>query len=170
MVRTKRAAKKSRGESSSHVEPPPEDHPMSQWFMSKEDFNRYQSHFAPRKIIPPRYMEPHFLVNNHFPLLQDCLARQNLVNHVKIKEVFYPDLIATIYTTLQIIFSHVDLAITFKLGYETYSLDSTELIALWKLDYSGDEMRVDITHDGRGYSKEIACNMFNIPFDMPKPT
>ncbi|MED6129625.1 hypothetical protein PIB30_109721 [Stylosanthes scabra] len=88
MVRTKRPAKKSRGESSSHVEPPPEDHPMSQWSMIKEDFNRYQSHFAPRKIIPP----------------------------------------------------------------------------------SGDEMRVDITHDGRGYSKEIACNMFNIPFDMPKPT
>ncbi|MED6137558.1 hypothetical protein PIB30_066063 [Stylosanthes scabra] len=138
MVRTKRPVKRSRGEASSDVEPPPEDHPMAQWFMSKKDFNR--------------------------------LARQNLINHVKIKEVFYPDLIATVYATLQIKFSHDDLEITFKLGHETHSLDSSELISLWKLDYSSDEMQVDTTHDARGYSRETACNMFNIPFDLPKPT
>ncbi|MED6214938.1 hypothetical protein PIB30_108323, partial [Stylosanthes scabra] len=152
------------------MEPPPQDHPMADWFLSNEDFNRYQSLFAPRKVIPPRYMEPNFLIKNDFPLLQECLVRQNLVEHVKIKEVFYPDLIAAVYSTLQINFSHDELEITFKLGHETHSLDSSELVSLWKLDFSGDELRVDTTHDARGYSREAACNMFNIPFDLPKPT
>ncbi|MED6213703.1 hypothetical protein PIB30_095865 [Stylosanthes scabra] len=70
------------------MEPPPQDHPMADWFLSNEDFNRYQSLFAPRKVIPP----------------------------------------------------------------------------------SGDELRVDTTHDARGYSREAACNMFNSPYDLPKPT
>ncbi|MED6226786.1 hypothetical protein PIB30_107152 [Stylosanthes scabra] len=152
------------------MESPPQDHPMADWFLSNEDFNRYQSLFAPRKVIPPRYMEPHFLIKNDFPLLQECLVRQNLVEHVKIKEVFYPDLIAAVYSTLQINFSHDELEITFKLGHETHSIDSSELISLWKLDFSGDELRVDTTHDARGYSREAACNMFNIPYDLPKPT
>ncbi|MED6202861.1 hypothetical protein PIB30_109808, partial [Stylosanthes scabra] len=170
MVRTKKAAKRIRGEASSTMESPPQDHPMANWFLSNEDFNRYQSLFAPRKVIPPRYMEPHFLIKNDFPLLQEYLVRQNLVEHVKIKEVFYPDLIAVVYSTLQINFSHDELEISFKLGHETHSLDSSELISLWKLYFSGDELRVDTTHDARGYSREAACNMFNIPYDLPKPT
>ncbi|MED6129996.1 hypothetical protein PIB30_113605, partial [Stylosanthes scabra] len=154
MVHTKKAAKRTRGEASSTMESPPQDHPMADWFLSNEDFNRYQSLFAPRKVIPPRYMEPHFLIKNDFPLLQEYLVRQNLVEHVKIKEVFYPDLIAPVYSTLQINFSHDELEISFKLGHETHSLDSGELISLWKLDFSGDELRVDTTHDARGYSRE----------------
>ncbi|MED6130054.1 hypothetical protein PIB30_114334, partial [Stylosanthes scabra] len=85
---------RTRGEASSTMEPQPQDHPMADWFLSNEDFNRYPSLFAPRKVIRPRYMEPNFLIKNDFPLLQECLVRQNLVKHVKIKEVFYPDLIA----------------------------------------------------------------------------
>ncbi|MED6113782.1 hypothetical protein PIB30_074060 [Stylosanthes scabra] len=166
MVRTKTPAKRTRGEASSTMQPPPQDHPMADWFLSNEDFNRYQSHFAPRKIIPPRYMEPNFLIKNDFPLLQECLIRQNLVEHVKIKEVFYPDLIAAVYSTLQINFSHDELEITFKLGHETHSLDLSELVSLWKLDFSGDELRVDTTHDARGYSREAACNILILEEDL----
>ncbi|MED6190280.1 hypothetical protein PIB30_104324 [Stylosanthes scabra] len=53
MPRVKRPTKKSRGGSSS-LEPPPQDHPLTQWFYNKEDFDLYLSDFAPRKVVPPR--------------------------------------------------------------------------------------------------------------------
>ncbi|MED6162977.1 hypothetical protein PIB30_075581 [Stylosanthes scabra] len=53
MPRVKRPTKKSRGASSS-MEPPPQDHPLAQWFYNKEDFDLYLSDFAPRKVVPPR--------------------------------------------------------------------------------------------------------------------
>ncbi|MED6202370.1 hypothetical protein PIB30_104662 [Stylosanthes scabra] len=53
MPRVKRPTKKSRGASSS-MEPPPQDHPLAQWFYNKEDFDLYHSDFASRKVIPPR--------------------------------------------------------------------------------------------------------------------
>ncbi|MED6164844.1 hypothetical protein PIB30_094002 [Stylosanthes scabra] len=53
MPRVKRSTKKSRGASSS-MEPPPQDHPLTQWFYNKEDFDLYLSDFAPRKVVPPR--------------------------------------------------------------------------------------------------------------------
>ncbi|MED6152954.1 hypothetical protein PIB30_096921 [Stylosanthes scabra] len=53
MPRAKRPTKKSRGGSSS-MEPPPQDHPSTQWFYNKEDFDLYLSDFAPRKVVPPR--------------------------------------------------------------------------------------------------------------------
>ncbi|MED6165839.1 hypothetical protein PIB30_103454 [Stylosanthes scabra] len=53
MPRVKRPTKKSRGGSSS-MEPPPQDHPLAQWFYNKEDFDLYHSDFASRKVIPPR--------------------------------------------------------------------------------------------------------------------
>ncbi|MED6142337.1 hypothetical protein PIB30_112631, partial [Stylosanthes scabra] len=59
MPRVKRPTKKSRGASSS-MEPPPQDHPLAQWFYNKEDFDLYHSDFASRKVIPPRYLEPNF--------------------------------------------------------------------------------------------------------------
>ncbi|MED6141715.1 hypothetical protein PIB30_106253 [Stylosanthes scabra] len=52
MPRVKRPTKKSRGASSS-MEPPPQDHPLAQWFYNKEDFDLYHSDFASRKVIPP---------------------------------------------------------------------------------------------------------------------
>ncbi|MED6166294.1 hypothetical protein PIB30_107858 [Stylosanthes scabra] len=53
MPRVKRPTKKSKGASSS-MEPPPQDHPLAQWFYNKEDFDLYHSDFASRKVIPPR--------------------------------------------------------------------------------------------------------------------
>ncbi|MED6141460.1 hypothetical protein PIB30_103673 [Stylosanthes scabra] len=53
MPRVKRPTKKSRGGSSS-MEPPPQDHPLTQWLYNKEDFDLYLSDFAPRKVVPPR--------------------------------------------------------------------------------------------------------------------
>ncbi|MED6201922.1 hypothetical protein PIB30_099971 [Stylosanthes scabra] len=53
MPRVKRPTKKSRGGSSS-MEPPPQDHPLAQWFYNKEDFDLYHSDFDSRKVIPPR--------------------------------------------------------------------------------------------------------------------
>ncbi|MED6178406.1 hypothetical protein PIB30_107258 [Stylosanthes scabra] len=53
MPRVKRPTKKSRGGPSS-MEPPPQDHPLAQWFYNKEDFDLYHSDFASRKVIPPR--------------------------------------------------------------------------------------------------------------------
>ncbi|MED6153509.1 hypothetical protein PIB30_102633 [Stylosanthes scabra] len=52
MPRVKRPTKKSRGASSS-MEPPPQDHPLAQWFYNNEDFDLYHSDFASRKVIPP---------------------------------------------------------------------------------------------------------------------
>ncbi|MED6214713.1 hypothetical protein PIB30_105948, partial [Stylosanthes scabra] len=52
MPRVKRPTKKSKGASSS-MEPPPQDHPLTQWFYNKEDFDLYLSDFAPRKVVPP---------------------------------------------------------------------------------------------------------------------
>ncbi|MED6153923.1 hypothetical protein PIB30_106818 [Stylosanthes scabra] len=52
MPRVKRPTKKSRGASSS-MEPPPQDHPLAQWFYNKENFDLYHSDFASRKVIPP---------------------------------------------------------------------------------------------------------------------
>ncbi|MED6202439.1 hypothetical protein PIB30_105484 [Stylosanthes scabra] len=57
MPRVKRPTKKSRGASSS-MEPPPQDHPLAQWFYNKEDFNLYLSDFASRKVVPPRRIKP----------------------------------------------------------------------------------------------------------------
>ncbi|MED6202317.1 hypothetical protein PIB30_104143 [Stylosanthes scabra] len=53
MPRIRRPTKKSRGRSSS-MEPPPQDHPLIQWFYNKEDFDLYFSDFVPRKVVPPR--------------------------------------------------------------------------------------------------------------------
>ncbi|MED6203418.1 hypothetical protein PIB30_115328, partial [Stylosanthes scabra] len=52
MPRVKRPIKKPRGASSS-MEPPPQDHPLAQWFYNKENFDLYLSDFAPRKVVPP---------------------------------------------------------------------------------------------------------------------
>ncbi|MED6116146.1 hypothetical protein PIB30_097438 [Stylosanthes scabra] len=46
----KQPTKKSRGASTS-MEPPPQDHPLAQWFYNKEDFDLYLSDFAPRKVV-----------------------------------------------------------------------------------------------------------------------
>ncbi|MED6174699.1 hypothetical protein PIB30_071506 [Stylosanthes scabra] len=58
MPRIKRpASKKSKGEaSSSSMEPPPQGHPLAQWFQNLVDFNNCSTNFAPRKLISPRYM------------------------------------------------------------------------------------------------------------------
>ncbi|MED6141669.1 hypothetical protein PIB30_105749 [Stylosanthes scabra] len=49
------------------MEPPPQDHPLAQWFYNKEDFDLYHSDFASRKVIPPRYLEPNFFYQHHYP-------------------------------------------------------------------------------------------------------
>ncbi|MED6201911.1 hypothetical protein PIB30_099800 [Stylosanthes scabra] len=97
---------KSRGGSSS-MEPPPQDHPLTQWFYNKEDFDLYLSDFAPRKVVPPSY---------------------------------YPDLIAIAYTTLDVEFEEDDLVFSFKIGKNTYALESSELSAIWSLNYNGEKV------------------------------
>ncbi|MED6202713.1 hypothetical protein PIB30_108306 [Stylosanthes scabra] len=45
-------------------------------------------------------------------------------------------------------------------------------MSIWKLDYSGDTFQVGNSNRQfpRGYSKENACTLFNVPFGLPKPT
>ncbi|MED6190525.1 hypothetical protein PIB30_106721 [Stylosanthes scabra] len=152
MPRVKRPTKKSRGGSSS-MEPPPQDHPLTQWFYNKEDFDLYLLDFAPRKVVPPRYLEPNFFDQHHYPNLLGILVRQNLVNCLKIKDSYYPDLIVIAYTTLD-------------------ALESSELSAIWSLNYNGEKVESGHTSEDfrRNYSKENACTMFNIPIGIPKPT
>ncbi|MED6170278.1 hypothetical protein PIB30_029397 [Stylosanthes scabra] len=172
MARVKKPVyKRSMGESSSSMESPPEGHPMAHWFQSKKDFDHYSKDLAPRKIISPSYFEPNFFEKHHFPNLQACLEAQNLLNHVKIEELIYPELVAVAYTTLKVAFSDDDMNMTFKLGNDTYSLDSTELIGLWHLDYSGDKIELGGSNEeyNRNYSRVDACNLFHIPLDIPKP-
>ncbi|MED6202222.1 hypothetical protein PIB30_103147, partial [Stylosanthes scabra] len=138
MPRVKRPTKKSRGASSS-MEPPPQDHPLAQWFYNKEDFDLYHSDFASRKVIPPS---------------------------------FYPDLIAIAYTTLDVEFEEDDLVFSFKIGKNTYALESNELSTTWQLDYVGEKVDSGNASEDfkRNYSKENAYIMFNVPIGTPKPT
>ncbi|MED6165926.1 hypothetical protein PIB30_104268, partial [Stylosanthes scabra] len=138
MPRVKRPTKKSRGGSSS-MEPPPQDHLLTQWFYNKEDFDLYLLDFAPRKVVPPSY---------------------------------YPDLIAIAYTTLDVEFEEDDLVFSFKIGKNNYALESSELSAIWSLNYNGKKVESGHTSEDfrRNYSKENACTMFNIPIGTPKPT
>ncbi|MED6147009.1 hypothetical protein PIB30_040045 [Stylosanthes scabra] len=173
MPRVKKPAyKRTRGESSSSMESPPEGHPMAQWFQTKSDLDCYSKDFAPRKVISPRYLEPNFFEKHPYPNLQAVLVAQNLLNHVKIKEPIYPELIVVAYTTLEPEFIDDDMYMTFKLSKNTHTLDSSELIRLWHLDYSGD--KIDLSDSSvehpRKYSRQVACEMFNIPFDLRRPT
>ncbi|MED6214395.1 hypothetical protein PIB30_102576 [Stylosanthes scabra] len=133
------------------MEPPPQDHPLAQWFYNKEDLDLYHSDFASRKVIPPR---------------------QNLVNCMKIKDSFYPDLIAIAYITLDVEFEEDDLVFSFKIGKNTYALESNELSATWQLDYVGEKVDSGNASEDfrRNYSKENAYIMFNVPIGTPKPT
>ncbi|MED6177266.1 hypothetical protein PIB30_096537 [Stylosanthes scabra] len=124
------------------MEPPPQDHPLAQWFYNKEDFDLYLSDFTPRKVVPPRYLEPNFFDQHHYPNLLGILVRQNLVNYMKIKDSYYPDLIAIAYTTLDVEFEEDDLV---------------------ESGHASEDFR-------RNYSKENACTMFNVPIGTPKPT
>ncbi|MED6117487.1 hypothetical protein PIB30_110408, partial [Stylosanthes scabra] len=171
MPRVKRPTKKSRGASSS-MEPPPQDHPLAQWFYNKEDFDLYHSDFASTKVIPPRYLEPNFFDQHHYPNLLGILVRQNLVNCMKIKDSFYPDLTAIAYTTLDVEFEEDDLVFSFKIGKNTYALESNELSATWQLDYVGEKVDSGNASEDfrRNYSKENAYIMFNVPIGTPKPT
>ncbi|MED6215173.1 hypothetical protein PIB30_110779, partial [Stylosanthes scabra] len=171
MPRVKRPTKKSRGSSSS-MEPPPQDHPLAQWFYNKEDFDLYLSNFASRKVIPPRYLEPNFFDQHQFPNLLGILVRQNLVNCMKIKDSYYPDLLAIAYTTLDVEFEEDDLVFSFKLGKNTYALESNELSACWQLNYNGERMESGNASEDfrRHYSKKNACLMLNVPIGAPKPT
>ncbi|MED6141343.1 hypothetical protein PIB30_102395 [Stylosanthes scabra] len=150
MPRVKKPTKKPKGASSS-MEPPPQDHPLAQWFYNKENFDLYLSDFAPRKVVPPR---------------------QNLVNYMKIKDCYYPDLIAIAYTTLDVEFEENDMVFSFKIGKNTYALESSELSAIWRLNYDGEKVESGNASEEfrRNYSKENACTMFNVPFGTPKPT
>ncbi|MED6190229.1 hypothetical protein PIB30_103841, partial [Stylosanthes scabra] len=90
----------------------------------------------------------------------------------KIKDSYYPDLIAIAYTTLDVEFEEDDLVFSFKIGKNTYVLESSELSAIWSLNYNGKKVESGHTSEDfrRNYSKENACTMFNIPIGIPKPT
>ncbi|MED6140320.1 hypothetical protein PIB30_092041, partial [Stylosanthes scabra] len=141
-------------------------------FYNKEDFDLYLSDFAPRKVVPPRYLEPNFFDQHHYPNLLGILVRQNLVNCLKIEDSYYPDLIAIAYTTLDVEFEEDDLVFSFKIGKNTYALESSELSAIWSLNYNGEKVESGHTSEDfrRNYSKENACTMFNIPIGISKPT
>ncbi|MED6214588.1 hypothetical protein PIB30_104418, partial [Stylosanthes scabra] len=97
---------------------------------------------------------------------------QNLVNYLKIKDSYYPDLIAIAYTTLDVKFEEDDLVFSLKIGKNTYALKSSELSAIWSLNYNGEKVESGHTSEDfrRNYSKENACTLFNIPIGIPKPT
>ncbi|MED6203793.1 hypothetical protein PIB30_002555 [Stylosanthes scabra] len=172
MVRTKTAAKRSRGESSSSVQPPPEGHPQAELYQNMSDFNCYLTTFASRKVISPRYMVSNFFEKYGCPTLLEFLVKQNLVEFVKLNEPYYPDVMAAAYTTLELNISDDDLDLIFKIGKNTYSIDSSKLMELWNLDYSGHALELKDSHIEHedDYTRFDACALFNIPFDIPKPT
>ncbi|MED6117137.1 hypothetical protein PIB30_107135, partial [Stylosanthes scabra] len=89
-----------------------------------------------------------------------------------IKDSYYPDLIAIAYTTLDVEFEEDDLVFSFKIGKNTYALESSELSAIWRLNYNGEKVESGHTSEDfrRNYSKKNACTMFNVPIGTPKPT
>ncbi|MED6154226.1 hypothetical protein PIB30_110189, partial [Stylosanthes scabra] len=85
---------------------------------------------------------------------------------------FYPDLIAIAYTTLDVEFEEDDLVFSFKIGKNTYALESNELSTTWQLDYVGEKVDSGNASEDfrRNYSKENAYIMFNVSIGTPKPT
>ncbi|MED6189330.1 hypothetical protein PIB30_094925 [Stylosanthes scabra] len=99
MGRTKSTAKKAK-QGEMKVEPPPQGHPMAKFFTNLADFNNYIMNFAPRKEITPRYLDLDLLHSQNFNELYRILVRQDFLDFVRLRDYYYPDLVAIAYTSL----------------------------------------------------------------------
>ncbi|MED6161942.1 hypothetical protein PIB30_065698 [Stylosanthes scabra] len=164
MPRMKRTTKRTRGESS--VEPPPWNHPLARYFASNEDLVYYEMRLAGRKEIPPRYLDPNLLVTKNFDHLREILEYQGIMNFVQIRDKYYPDLVAIVYSTLMIKVNEEndsDFSLVFKLGKDEYKLGCSELAIIWGLPNQGCLFEGGKTPIGDwGYSKENAMGIFNL--------
>ncbi|MED6154068.1 hypothetical protein PIB30_108404 [Stylosanthes scabra] len=164
MSRMKKTTKRTRGESS--VEPPPWNHPLARYFASNEDLVYYEMRLAGRKEIPPRYLDPNLLVTQNFDHLREILEYQGIMNFVQIRDKYYPDLVAIVYSTLMIEVNEEnesDFSLVFKLGKDEYELGCSELAIIWGLPNQGCLFEGGKTPIGDwGYSKENAMGIFNL--------
>ncbi|MED6214460.1 hypothetical protein PIB30_103328 [Stylosanthes scabra] len=73
---------------------------MAKFFTNLVDFNNYIMNFAPRKEITPRYLDLDLLHNQNFNELYRILVRQDLLDFVRLRDYYYPDLVAIAYNSL----------------------------------------------------------------------
>ncbi|MED6178130.1 hypothetical protein PIB30_104740, partial [Stylosanthes scabra] len=99
MGRTKSTTKRAR-QREMQVEPPPQSHPMAKFFINLADFNNYIMNFAQRKEITPRYLDLDLLTSQNFNELHRILVRQDLIDFVRLRDYYYPDLVAIAYNSL----------------------------------------------------------------------
>ncbi|MED6224451.1 hypothetical protein PIB30_084169 [Stylosanthes scabra] len=65
---------------------------MAKFFTNLADFNNYIMNFAPRKEITPRYLDLDLLHSQNFNELYRLLIRQDLLDFVRLRDYYYPDL------------------------------------------------------------------------------
>ncbi|MED6184098.1 hypothetical protein PIB30_044159 [Stylosanthes scabra] len=139
MPRMKRTAKKQPMEDVVYEEPP-QDHPLGKYFKTLDDLNGYMLTFSDHKKIPPRYLEISLIGSQHFNTLAKILDDQGLMDFVKIRDRYYPDLVGIAYSTLSIVFNEEnkeEFIFKFKLFKKEYELDCHTLASIWNLQYLG---------------------------------
>ncbi|MED6129586.1 hypothetical protein PIB30_109305 [Stylosanthes scabra] len=122
------------------VEPPPQGHPMAKFFTNLADFNNYIMNFAPRKEITPRYLDLDLLHSQNFNELYRILVRQDLLDFVRLRDYYYPDLVAIAYNSVTMEFEEVNsssFTIYFSLGTNKYVLNVGSFCEISSLSWHG---------------------------------
>ncbi|MEK0312199.1 hypothetical protein, partial [Candidatus Phytoplasma fabacearum] len=165
MVRTTKTAKRAREEEIAMEQPPQED-PMAKYFTNLVDFNNYQLKFAQRKEITPRYLDMALLQTQNFHNLHRILTKQHLLDFVKLKDRFYPTLVAIAYTTLSFVYDEEkpsSFTMTFHLGTTKYELSVGDLCSLGQLNFSGTLFKHgDNPPPEWNFDRLQACQFFNL--------
>ncbi|MED6127810.1 hypothetical protein PIB30_091681 [Stylosanthes scabra] len=139
MGHTKSTAKKAK-QGEMQVEPPPQGHPMAKFFTNLADFNNYIMNFAPRKEITPRYLDLDLLHSQNFNELYRILVRQDLLDFLRLRDYYYPDLVTIAYTSLTMEFEEVNsssFTIFFTLGRNKYVLNVGSFCEISSLSWHG---------------------------------
>ncbi|MED6116533.1 hypothetical protein PIB30_101164, partial [Stylosanthes scabra] len=165
MGRTKSTAKRAR-QGEMQVELPPQGHPMAKFFTNLADFNNYIMNFAPRKEITPRYLDLDLLHSQNFNELYRILVRQDLLDFVRLRDYYYPDLVAIAYNSLTMEFEEVNsssFTIYFSLGTNKYVLNVGSFCEISSLSWHGTLFKNgDKPPEEWKYDRNEACRFFNL--------
>ncbi|MED6137344.1 hypothetical protein PIB30_064144 [Stylosanthes scabra] len=122
--------------------------------------------FAPRKEITPRYLDLDLLTSQNLNELHRILVRQDLIDFVRLRDYYYPDLVAIAYNSLIMEFEEVNsssFTIFFSLGTNKYVLNVGSFCEISSLSWhetlfkNGDKPPEDWKYD-----RNEACRFFNL--------
>ncbi|MED6147176.1 hypothetical protein PIB30_041678 [Stylosanthes scabra] len=165
MGRTKTTSKRARRDEVA-MEGPPQNHPMDKFFTNKVDFNNYIINFGPRREITPRYLDMNLLTSQNFNNLSRILVDQDLVEFVKIREKFYPDLVGIANSSLIVEFDEIvktSFTMKFSLGTHNYEVNVGTFCELSGLNWHGTLFKSgDKPPEAWNFDKNEACQFFNL--------